>query len=218
MRSHTTPASRGSISIASSPASVPLPTTSTAKPQEYSVSRTLGYDMDVQISERLHECQNKPRIREGAITMQCITWNVGNACPRPTEISDLLVGLDKADLLVFAAQEAVWNKKKSPKKHNRKNTVDGGGGGGNGVGHESESTDDEIDATIARSESAFDELDLDADFVTRGTGEKTSDPFAEMVSHRAALVGFQVRKLERCFCMAGDDDEPRTNDAGRPPS
>ena len=142
--------------------------------------------MDVQISERLHECQNKPQIRQGAMTMQCITWNVGNACPRPTEISDLLVGLDEADLLVFAAQEAVWNKKKSPKKHPKKNIGDAG------AGRESESTDDEIDASIARSESAFDELDLDADFVARGMGEKISDPFTEMVSHRAALVGFQV--------------------------
>ena len=46
----------------------------------------LPYDMDIGISSRLLERQQKSQIADGRITILCITWNVGNAAPRDSEV------------------------------------------------------------------------------------------------------------------------------------
>ena len=130
------------------------------------------YSVNVGVSERLLELQTKPQIREGELSILCITWNVGNKCPHHQEMASLLQDLDSVDMLVFAAQEAVFSKCKTAKSPVGTTT-----GVDSGVSDESE-----------------DETVLDADFVAdimKQRHDGQSDLFTDIVAQRAAVMGFE---------------------------
>lgn len=117
------------------------------------------------------------------------------------QISALLADLDHVDMLVFAAQEAVWsgngNKSKKKKKDKRRVADRAGGGGGGGSGHHSSGSESSSHAG-GSSQSDVDELALDEGLVdvSHNKQDDALDPFTEMVHRRAALVGFHaVRAL-----------------------
>lgn len=131
--------------------------------------------MDVQVSDRLLERQNKSQIQDGELRLLCITWNLGNAPPNPSQVSELLSDLDNVDLLVFAGQEAVWSSGAGKPKKQKNHDDD----------------EEEEGAEMVEEPDSEDELDLDMDFV-ESSEDNVDDPFAQIISKRAALLGFQT--------------------------
>ena len=145
-------------------------------------------------------------VHVGCCKFACRLRPGGNGACSVTQVSALLADLEHVDVLVFAAQEAVWNanekssKSKKKKKHHRVSDVDAGGGGGGGAAgtaHHSDSDTSTNNGDVT-TESDADELALDEGLVevSGSKPDEALDPFTELVHRRAALVGFHaVRAL-----------------------